>query len=250
MDRILVIPAAGSGTRLGSQLPKPLVEVNGRPMLDHLLDLYARDTQQAVVVAAPHAVDRVTALVKHRRAPVSVVVQEQPTGMLDAILLAHPVVEAARPRRVLITWCDQVAITPRTVAAVVAAAATEPEPALVLPTCCTSDPYVHIVRDGQGGIERVLHRREGDAMPPAGESDAGVFDLAAVTYLDWLQRYAEAPAIGAVTGERNFVPFVAWVAHRGAVVTVSCQEPEEAVGINTRQELARLESHLRLRAVS
>ena len=84
-------------------------------------------------------------------------------------------------------------------------------------------------------------------MPASGESDAGVFDLSAASYLEWLPEYAKAPAIGARTGERNFVPFVAWVADRGAVVTVPCSLPEEAVGINTPAELQRIEAHLRER---
>ena len=39
--RVLIVPAAGRGQRLGSSVPKVLVPVNGRPMLHHLLDLYA-----------------------------------------------------------------------------------------------------------------------------------------------------------------------------------------------------------------
>jgi bifunctional UDP-N-acetylglucosamine pyrophosphorylase / glucosamine-1-phosphate N-acetyltransferase len=177
------------------------------------------------------------------------VIQERPTGMLDAILLARDEIEAARPRRVLITWCDQVAITGSTAAAVVRATAHSPEPSLVMPTCRGEHPYVHLRRDGDGRIVTVLHRREGDSMPPAGESDAGVFDLSLQAYLEWLPRYAEAPAIGARTGERNFVPFVAWVAARGSVVTIPCTEPEEAIGVNTPDDLARLEAHLRGRQV-
>ena len=84
-------------------------------------------------------------------------------------------------------------------------------------------------------------------MPEAGESDAGVFDLSLRCFREWLPQYAAAPAIGARTGERNFVPFVAWVARRGVVVSVPCREPEEAVGINTPEELAVIERHLRAR---
>jgi bifunctional UDP-N-acetylglucosamine pyrophosphorylase/glucosamine-1-phosphate N-acetyltransferase len=177
--------------------------------------------------------------------PVSLLVQEQPTGMLDAILLARGELARGRPRRTLITWCDQVAISPATVEAVVAAAAASPEPSLVMPTCRTEYPYVHLQRDSTGRIVHVLHRREGDEMPQSGESDAGVFDLSLEAFTEWLPAYAAAPSIGARTGERNFVPFVAAVAARGTLVTVPCTAPEEAIGINTPDELARLEAHLR-----
>jgi hypothetical protein len=116
-----------------------------------------------------------------------------------------------------------------------------------MPVCRGRQPYVHLERDASGRIVRVLHRREGDVMPAEGESDAGVFDLSREAFLDWLPRYGAAPHIGAVTGERNFVPFAAWVAARAEVRTVPCAEPQEAIGINTPEELAAVEAFLRQR---
>jgi bifunctional UDP-N-acetylglucosamine pyrophosphorylase / glucosamine-1-phosphate N-acetyltransferase len=216
-------------------------------MIQHLLRLYASVVDRVAVVVAPAAVGALSAVLAEHSVPASVLVQQTPTGMLDAIMLACDDVRARRPRRVLITWCDQVAISPDTVSRVVAASGLEPEPSLVLPTCRQRDPYVHLDRDPQGRITRVLHRREGDAMPPEGESDAGVFDLSVRAYLESLPQYAREPEIGARTGERNFVPFVAWMARQGGVVTVPCADPEEAVGINTPDELALVEAHLRAR---
>ena len=247
MERVAVIPAAGRGSRLGFELPKPLVPINGRPMIAHVLQLYAPHADRAIVVVSPASRAGVIEAAGHSGVPVTVAVQERPTGMLDAILLARGELERLRPRRVLISWCDQVAMSPATVAAVVQAARAEPEPALVLPTCRSESPYVHLCRDDAGRIVDVLHRREGDAMPQAGESDAGVFDLSLHAFTGWLPEYAATPAIGARTGETNFVPFVAWAAARGTVVTIPCREPEEAVGINTPEELARIEAHLRAR---
>jgi bifunctional UDP-N-acetylglucosamine pyrophosphorylase/glucosamine-1-phosphate N-acetyltransferase len=247
VERLLVIPAAGSGSRLGASLPKVLVRVNGRAMLDHLLGLYAGAVDRALVIVSPTAREAVAERLRPVHPPVTLALQAAPTGMLDAILLARGLVDAERPRRILITWCDQIAITPGTVESVVAAARSNPAPDLVLPTCRGPRPYVHIQRDSAGRITGVLHRREGDRMPESGESDAGVFDLSLRAYREWLPRYAAAAEVGARTGERNFVPFVAWVAARGAVATVPCTDPEEAIGINTPEELARIEAHLRRR---
>jgi bifunctional UDP-N-acetylglucosamine pyrophosphorylase/glucosamine-1-phosphate N-acetyltransferase len=247
VERVLVIPAAGTGSRLGASVPKLLVPVNGRPMIEHLLVLYSGHVGRVVLVVAPSALGQVSDVVRDGAPPVALVVQDRPTGMLDAILLARNEVEASGARRVLVTWCDQVAISPRTVAGVVSHASSHPEPALVMPTSRQDTPYIHLQRDAGGRIVRVLHRREGDEMPDTGETDAGVFDLSAEAYHDWLPIYARRPEIGARTGERNFVPFVAFVAERGRVVTVPCAEPEEAIGVNTREELDLLEAHLRAR---
>jgi hypothetical protein len=52
---------------------------------------------------------------------------------------------------------------------------------------------------------------------------------------------------GTGTGERNFVPFVPWIAQRSMVVTVRVHDSREAIGINTPEELATVEQWLRTR---
>ena len=52
-QRLLIVPAAGLGTRLGASVAKALVPVNGRPMLDYLRALYAPYVAETVVIAHP-----------------------------------------------------------------------------------------------------------------------------------------------------------------------------------------------------
>ena len=47
MDTIIL--AGGKGRRLGSDVPKPLVEVAGKPALDYLLERIERFHQHAIV---------------------------------------------------------------------------------------------------------------------------------------------------------------------------------------------------------
>jgi bifunctional UDP-N-acetylglucosamine pyrophosphorylase/glucosamine-1-phosphate N-acetyltransferase len=241
MERLLIVPAAGLGSRLGGSLPKLLVPVGGRAMIDRLLEMYAAADRVAVVVH-PSAIDAVR---ERLGTKADVFVQRQPTGMLDAIMVARPAVEAHQPRRVTVTWCDQVGIHPATIAQLIAAAAPPHDPPLVLPTCQQRDPYIHFQRGADGAIQRVLQRREGDAMPAVGESDAGVFDLSRRAFLEWLPDYAASVDAGSGTGERNFLPFIPWAAARGAVATFPCVDLEESIGVNTPEELARIERYLR-----
>jgi bifunctional UDP-N-acetylglucosamine pyrophosphorylase/glucosamine-1-phosphate N-acetyltransferase len=247
MTRLLVIPAAGPGSRLGASVPKVLVPVGGVPMLDRLLALYRSSVDRVVVVAGPSFDDEVRrhAAGSADRDRIDCLVQPSPTGMLDAILLAAPIVEWHRPSHVWVTWCDQVAVHPRTIERLAALTGGPRPDGLVMPTVTRADPYIHFERDGAGRITRVLHRREGDTMPSTGESDMGLFAMSAAAYRDRLPAYAREAAIGRATGERNFLPFIPWLARTDRVTTFPCEDPMEAVGVNTPEELAAIEEYLR-----
>src|SRR5204863_274382 len=60
MDRLLIVPAAGRGSRLGSRAPKALVPVAGVPMLDHLLTMHQATVDRFIVVVAPEAITAFT----------------------------------------------------------------------------------------------------------------------------------------------------------------------------------------------
>lgn len=245
MSRLLIIPAAGHGTRLGSSLPKVLVPVAGVPMLDRLLDLYCHTVDRVVIVVNPASRQLVDQHLGARLTsrPVECVEQASPTGMLDAILLGLSPAAAQAPSSVWVTWCDQVAVHPKTIARL-ADRTSDGETALVMPTVSGPDPYIHLERDVAGRITRVLHRREGDAMPAIGESDMGLFAMSARAYMEYLPKYSAEVEIGATTRERNFLPFISWLNARERVETFPCEDPMEAIGINTPEELARVEAYL------
>jgi bifunctional UDP-N-acetylglucosamine pyrophosphorylase/glucosamine-1-phosphate N-acetyltransferase len=213
-------------------------------MLDHLLALHASTVDRVVLVVAPAAVAAFRAFVPTSLTPIEIAVQEVPTGMLDAIILAAPLVAAARPERVAITWCDQVALSETTIRRVYDRAMTADAPPLVLPTLIVDQPYIHFERDPSGRIVKVCQRREGDAMPERGETDMGLFDLSRGAYLDDLVEFSGQASSDAGTGERNFLPFIPWLAARARVETVGGVSRIETIGVNTPGELSTIEAHL------
>jgi bifunctional N-acetylglucosamine-1-phosphate-uridyltransferase/glucosamine-1-phosphate-acetyltransferase GlmU-like protein len=240
VSRVLIIPAAGAGSRLGGNVPKILVPVTGRPMIDHLVDLYRPFVDAIVVVAHPTFAARM-------RGPFDVVEQHERTGMLDAILLGALVVVRERPDEVWITWGDQVGVLPETVGRLAGVMGGDAHPAAALPVVTRPHPYIHFDRGADGRIAALRQRREGDRMPEVGESDMGVFALARDTFERALPEYAAQVTPGRGTGERNFVPFIPWLAQRAVVETFPCTDAREAIGINTPEELRVMEEWMSTR---
>ena len=85
-------------------------------------------------------------------------------------------------------------------------------------------------------------------MPDIGESDMGLFALSADTFCERLPAYAESVEAGQATGERNFLPFIPWLARTDEIETFAAENPMEAVGINTPQDLTVVEQYLRSRS--
>jgi bifunctional N-acetylglucosamine-1-phosphate-uridyltransferase/glucosamine-1-phosphate-acetyltransferase GlmU-like protein len=237
VSRVLIVPAAGAGSRLSGDVPKVLVPVAGRPMLDRLIDLYRAFAATIVVVAHPSFSAQLDG-------PFEVVEQHERTGMLDAVLLAAPVVGRAQPDEVWVTWGDQVGVLHATIERLAQTMTSPSRPAAALPTVHRADPYIHFDRDAQGRLSGLRQRREGDTMPPVGESDMGLFALRRSAYERDLSEYAAGVERGRGTAERNFVPFLPWLAQRAPVATIPCTDEREAIGINTPDELRMMEAWL------
>jgi len=248
MNRMLIIPAAGQGSRLGWPGPKALCPLHGTPMIGWLLARFQPFVDRIAIIVAPSAATAIQRYLDDRPNPhptVECAIQETPTGMLPAILCAHGAVARHRPGQVWIAWCDQVGLSHRTLQRLAAELDTHPDAACAFPTVRQEPPYIHFRRDAGGRITEVLQRREGATLPSVGESDAGLFALRRDTYLHDLVEFAGLAPAGDATGERNFLPFLPWLATRADVRTFNVPDVREAIGVNTPADLAAMEEYLR-----
>ena len=81
-------------------------------------------------------------------------------------------------------------------------------------------------------------------MPERGESDMGLFAVSAPAFFELLPRYADEVVPGSTTEERNFLPFITWLHGIAEVLTIAGHDPMESVGINTPEELSRVQAFL------
>jgi len=240
-----IVPAAGRGTRLGSDQPKILFEIAGRTILDWLLDLLLPRCSAVVVVAAPWSADAISNAAASRSGRVQIALQPDPIGMADAVERGIATVDT---ENVLLIWGDQAAVRGESLD--LAMGLHEEGCALAtVPTVWRSHPYIHFARDSAGRIVNVLQAREGDPMPSEGESDTGVFLFrtgALVRSLETMR--ATGSGLGKITRELNLLPILSQLdTLPGNVLSAPIISEEESVGVNTPAEAEFLASILEAR---
>ncbi|MDR0765091.1 MAG: NTP transferase domain-containing protein [Synergistaceae bacterium] len=247
-DWTLLIPAAGRGTRLGYRPPKILYPILGRPMLDWLLDIFQDLYKKLIIVVSPEGS---ASIGEHlgKRSEKNWVLAEQPApiGMGDAVLRGLKVSDTLYTACV---WGDQAALKRGTVVAGMKVLREYERASMTLPTIYSRDPYIHLRRDEKGRITDILQAREGDVMPPAGESDCGLFFMRSSVVLNYFKRMKmeeeEIPAKfrGKQSQEFNFLPILSCLSN---VVSLRIISNEEALGVNTRDDAKRISSYLKER---
>jgi bifunctional UDP-N-acetylglucosamine pyrophosphorylase / glucosamine-1-phosphate N-acetyltransferase len=231
-----VIPAAGRGSRLGTDTPKilaPLTEhetiwsilhAKLAPLVDHIHLVLSPEGARAFPPLPPR---------------VSTSIQPQPIGMGDAIFGARAV--WTQCDALLIVWGDQVFVSGDTLRRTLAALPS-PERQAILPVTRMAKPYVEYLFEGPR-LAKVLQSREGDKTSPNGFSDVGTFLLATRGLAEAWDSYLAQAACGGATGEINFLPFLPFLSDQGWTVTpLEVADATEARGINTREDLAFFQS--------
>ena len=203
-----VVAAAGRGSRLGFDKPKILYPVAGKPILDWLFRFLLPNTSRVVLVLSPDGRPIVEDhLARHwPDTPWTIAIQPVPTGMGDAVEKGLAVVET---EHVCVVWGDQVALRNESVEACLRLQQGPLKPDMTVPTVMREKPYIHFDRDAQGRIRQLLQAREGDVMPPVGESDTGFFCFRTEALRQLLSKLRERPQdSGALTREFNLLPAI------------------------------------------
>ncbi len=237
-----VVPAAGRGSRLGLSVPKILAPVTpGRTIWSILRDRMVGVADHVHVVLAPEGVEPFEAAAQGdlRDGTVSTSVQPVPRGMGDAIFGACEHWQGYP--NVFVLWGDQLGISTGTLRQVASLQLEARRPTVTLPVVWREGPYVQYQFDErQTKLLRVLQTREGDRCDAAGFSDVGYFGLSTGGLAEAWRTFEALGGVGAQTGEANFLPFLAFLSvDRGwPVRTLIVEDPDEARGVNTPEDLA------------
>ena len=245
-----VVLAAGHGTRMRSERPKPLHRLCGRPMVLHVLDALAELSITRVVVVVGHRAEWVTkTLIEHAPPGLAIefVEQVEPRGTGDAMAVALtglPEDEGADDGDVIVLPGDTPLLRPPTLARLVRAHRSSDAAATLLSA----------VIDEPDGYGRVVHGRDGSVARVVEDADATEEELQVTevnTSIYCFRRGVLAPALRRLSpanarGEYYLTDVVEVLYEAGhRVGSVEVEDTMEVAGVNDRAQLAVAEAELR-----
>lgn len=235
---LVVILAAGQGTRMRSTVPKVLHLLGGRPLLMHTVDSAFAVTKGRPVVVVNPAQPQVPALLNGRA---DCVVQPSARGTGDAL---RSVPESLRASgQVLVLSADVPLVRPETLRRLLQAQSIARSSCALL-TAVPDDPsgMGRIERDEDGSVLRIIEAADlPPGVTPPLECNAGVYAFDGRRLWPALEQLSTANA----QSEYYLTDVVELM--DGPVVAVVAADPSEAIGVNDRRQLAAAEAALRRR---
>ena len=240
--KIAVVLAAGKGTRMKSDLPKVLIEICGRPMIDYVLDALAKvGFERVAVVVGYRAADVQQALAD--RPGLVFVLQEQQLGTGHAVMMARDVI-AAHDGPVAVVTGDAPLMQADSIEKLLAEAVRRGA-ACVMGTIHKETPtgLGRIVRDEAGEFLAIVEEK--DATPAQRQitevnMSCYIFDARAL--LAALEELRPDNA----QGEYYITDCPALMKRNGGLVlALPILKPIEALGVNTMDELRQVEGAVR-----
>ncbi len=240
-----IILAAGEGTRMKSDLPKVLHRICGRPMFAYALDLAACAGVKQPIVVLGHGADAVKPQLPKE---VKVVIQAKQLGTGDAVLAAKRAL-GGTTGEVLILYADTPLLRRTTVQKLVESHFKTGATCTLL-TAHLADPsgYGRIVRNETGQITGVAEEAEANAAQRA------IREINVGPLVCHVQALADAlAAVKPSTAKKEIylTNVISHIAHQEGtkIQATRVEEISEALGINSRTELARAIGVIRERIV-
>lgn len=237
MSRQIVILAAGKGTRMGSPVPKVLIPLRDRPVIEHLLEeanAVAQDGPPVLVVGFKREEVEAVLGPKYRYA-----VQTEQRGTAHAVAAAKPLVSADN---FIVLYGDMPFITAASIEQLCRMHESSGSK-LSMFTCIVPDfsgVYSHLY-----GFGRIVRNDTGDLvcireLADCNEEEKTITELNPGIYMfnsDWLWSHIDQIGHGNAQQEYYLTDIIEIALKSGEVVKSMPVPVEEVFGINTPEQL-------------
>jgi len=237
METDIIILAAGKGTRMKSALPKVLLKLAGKSLLQHVVDS-ANSVQNAnITIVTGHGSDEVRSSVSSSEtSSLNYVEQTEQLGTAHAVQMVVP--NLGNGGTSLILYGDVPMILPETIHEMLGAVS---ESSMSLLTVTLDDPtgYGRILRNESGQVTAIIEQKDASTEQlKVREVNTGVLAVKTKQLKQWLPQIDNNNA----QGEYYLTDLIAIARSNG--VTIETKQPqsvEEVEGVNNRIQLSALE---------
>jgi bifunctional UDP-N-acetylglucosamine pyrophosphorylase/glucosamine-1-phosphate N-acetyltransferase len=232
-DRVAVVLAAGQGKRMRSALPKVLHQVAGRPMLARVLATARLSGCDRLLVVVGHRAESVREAFPE--SDLAWVEQREQRGTGHALLQAASYVD--RPALLLVLSGDVPLVRAATLDRLARAAAAG-WGAMAAATLEEPGTLGRVLTHLDGTLHRIVEVADADAEELAiGRVNAGLYALPAPEIFDFLSALEPDNA----QGELYLTDALGSAAAAGRrIEVIELDDPDEALGVNDRADLARV----------
>lgn len=255
----VIVLAAGLGKRMVSQEPKVLHRLAGLPLAGHVLRALAPLSPTRTVLVVGHGADHVistlgTGYGPDNTLPIDYVLQAEQLGTGHAALMSEPVLSDFKGP-ILLLYGDAPLLRTATLSALIVRHR-QAHARLTMLTCIAPDPagYGRVVRDSSQRVVEVVEEKSATLVQRAiSEINSGVYVFDSEWLWPHLARIEKNPVgefyltdlIGMAIQEERMSGSQSG-SGRGAntaskVITFTQEGLEEAMGINSRDQLAQAE---------
>ena len=236
-----IVLAAGDGTRMLSQIPKVIHSLYGKPLIRHILDALHAVGIGRIVAVVGYRGDLVKAQIGQAAETVA---QKQLKGTAHAVLQALPRLKGFRGD-VVVLYGDTPLLTPQTLEGLIETHHREGA-AITLLTAQLKEPigYGRIVRDQTGSVVRIVEEADATQAERAIEEiNVGAYCFKKQALEESLKQLKPAP-----NGEYYLTDTIAYLVKKGErLSSAPTRSVGEFLGINTRADLARVQTIMRSR---
>lgn len=229
-----VILAAGKGTRMKSKLPKVMHHLSGKPMIAHVLDLVTQNKIERSLVILGHGREQIE---KYLAGRAEIVIQAEQLGTGHALMQALP--DLGGVDNIVVLSGDQPLIRPETLAELIRIH-THAQGAATVLTAQLENPfgYGRVVKDGKKFVKIVEEKDATFEERAIREINTGTYCFNVTKLREALQKITPQNAQGEYYLTEVFDIFMA----QGEKIATYCTEDvHEALGINSRVQLAEAE---------
>lgn len=234
MSFSVIVLAAGQGTRMGSNKPKVLQLLAGKPLLHHVLHTCNLISPQETLVVCGYKRELLQQNCSNFQ--VNWVLQQEQLGTGHAVQTAYP--NLSENRQVLVLYGDVPLIEAATLQKLLYAT---PADSVGILTANLSDPtgLGRIIRDKQGRITSIVEQRDASESQNAiTEINTGIYVLPYKYLGEWLAK------IQANNDQQEYylTDIIAMAVESGVpILSQSVANVIEITGVNSQQQLATLE---------